>query len=173
MTPHQIALYEQNKGLVHFTITKKLGIPYDVCKDDLYSDGKYYLLRACIKFDPNRGVKFSTFAVRVITNGLIDFLRAHAKARMIRLDHQWAQELPDPSPAPHAPSEHREVVLIMWGHLNSTQLTLVRERFAPTGKRRAFKQLGDRVGINHETARARMKRGLDYLQEKFHEFSEY
>ena len=58
------ALAENNLGLVHMCANKfrSKGIEYD----DLYSAGCVGLLKASKAFDPERGVKFSTYAVPVI-----------------------------------------------------------------------------------------------------------
>ncbi len=57
-------LAEENLGLVHLCANKfrSRGIEYD----DLYSAGCIGLLKAVKAFDPQRGVKFSTYAVPVI-----------------------------------------------------------------------------------------------------------
>lgn len=57
-------LAEENLGLVHLCANKfrSRGIEYD----DLYSAGCIGLLKAVKAFDPERGVKFSTYAVPVI-----------------------------------------------------------------------------------------------------------
>ncbi len=57
-------LAEENLGLVHLCANrfKGKGIEYD----DLYGAGCVGLVKAANAFDPNRGVKFSTYAVPVI-----------------------------------------------------------------------------------------------------------
>lgn len=57
-------LAEENLGLVHLCANKfrSRGIEYE----DLYSAGCIGLLKAVRAFDPERGVKFSTYAVPVI-----------------------------------------------------------------------------------------------------------
>lgn len=57
-------LAEKNLGLVHLCANRfrGKGIEYD----DLYGAGCIGLVKACNAFDPERGVKFSTYAVPVI-----------------------------------------------------------------------------------------------------------
>ena len=57
-------LAEENLGLVHLCANRfrGKGIEYD----DLYGAGCIGLIKASKAFDPERGVKFSTYAVPVI-----------------------------------------------------------------------------------------------------------
>lgn len=56
--------------------------------DDMYSDALYGLVDAAIKYDPDRGYKFCSFANRLmdyrITDGMrvSDYLPRHARARL-------------------------------------------------------------------------------------------
>ena len=54
-------LVEENMGLVHKTAKqfRDTDMPYE----DLIQEGNIGLIRAAEKFDPNRGIKFSTYAV--------------------------------------------------------------------------------------------------------------
>jgi RNA polymerase sigma factor (sigma-70 family) len=74
------AMIESNLGLVHSAAQayRGRGVPYD----DLIQEGTLGLMQAVERFDPDRGVKFSTYAAWWIRRALID---AVGQARAIRL----------------------------------------------------------------------------------------
>jgi len=75
-------LAEENLGLVHLCANKfrSRGIEYD----DLYSAGCIGLLKAVKAFDPERGVKFSTYAVPVILGEIKRLFRDGGTIRVSR-----------------------------------------------------------------------------------------
>ena len=75
-------LAEENLGLVHLCANRfrGRGIEYD----DLYSAGCLGLLKAVKAFDPDRGVKFSTYAVPVILGEIKRLFRDGGSVRVSR-----------------------------------------------------------------------------------------
>ena len=75
-------LAEENIGLVHHCANRfrGRGIEYD----DLYSAGCLGLLKAVKAFDPERGVKFSTYAVPVILGEIKRLFRDGGSIRVSR-----------------------------------------------------------------------------------------
>lgn len=75
-------LAEENIGLVHLCANRfrGRGIEYD----DLYSAGCLGLLKAVKAFDPERGVKFSTYAVPVILGEIKRLFRDGGSIRVSR-----------------------------------------------------------------------------------------
>lgn len=61
-------LIRNNRGLVYYVSRRIRGTYPQVKKEDLESQLFESLFLAAKKFDPNRGVKFSTYAVRVMLN---------------------------------------------------------------------------------------------------------
>lgn len=61
-------LIKNNRGLVYYVSRRIRGTYTQVKKEDLESQLFESLFLAAKKFDPNRGVKFSTYAVRVMLN---------------------------------------------------------------------------------------------------------
>lgn len=53
-----------------------IGLPQHVDRDDLESNGFFGLLEAIERFDPDRGIKFETYAVARIRGAIIDAIRA-------------------------------------------------------------------------------------------------
>ena len=75
-------LAEENLGLVHLCANRfrGRGIEYD----DLYSAGCLGLLKAVKASDPERGVKFSTYAVPVILGEIKRLFRDGGSIRVSR-----------------------------------------------------------------------------------------
>jgi RNA polymerase sigma factor for flagellar operon FliA len=87
---HLWIAYQQNKsieirerlihnylGLVRLVAGRlAIGLPQHVDKDDLISNGFFGLLDAVERFDPNRGIKFETYAVARIRGAILDAIRA-------------------------------------------------------------------------------------------------
>lgn len=61
-------LIRENRGLVYYVSRRIRGTYPQVRKEDLESQLFESLFLAAKNFDPNRGVKFSTYAVRVMLN---------------------------------------------------------------------------------------------------------
>lgn len=61
---------------------RKAGGRLQVCPEDMFQEGSFGLMRAIAKFDPDRGVPFSTYAYRWILQAMI---RAHQQSGMIRI----------------------------------------------------------------------------------------
>lgn len=77
MTP--IELFNENKNIV-YSIYNKEFTNHTELKDDLIQVGLIALWKSANKFDPNRGVKFSTFAYRSIENNMKCFsVRSYKK----------------------------------------------------------------------------------------------
>jgi RNA polymerase sigma factor (sigma-70 family) len=74
------AMIESNLGLVHALVAPYRG--RGVTDDDLVQEGTVGLIQAVDRFDPDRGVKFSTYAAWWIRRALIDAL---GQARVIRM----------------------------------------------------------------------------------------
>lgn len=66
-------LIEKNLGLVHHIVRRFIGRGYDA--EDLFQIGVIGLMKSIDKFDLNMDVKFSTYAVPLITGEIKRFLR--------------------------------------------------------------------------------------------------
>ncbi len=66
-----------NLGLVHHIVTRVMHrFPSDYARDDLVQVGTLGLIDAVRRFDPNRGVRFSSYAGRRIEGAITDHLRS-------------------------------------------------------------------------------------------------
>ncbi|MEG1847612.1 MAG: SigF/SigG family RNA polymerase sporulation sigma factor [Lachnospiraceae bacterium] len=75
-------LVENNLGLVHHIVKRFYGRGYDT--EDLFQIGSIGLMKAIDKFDLSYDVKFSTYAVPMITGEIKRFLRDDGMIKMSR-----------------------------------------------------------------------------------------
>lgn len=74
----QQRLVEENLGVVKLAIHKSIIVNdnlYGFEYDDLYQEGCIWLCKAALSFDESKDIKFSTFAEKVVTNGLRTYCR--------------------------------------------------------------------------------------------------
>lgn len=75
-------LIENNLGLVHHIVRRFIGRGHDL--EDLFQIGTIGLMKAIDKFDLSVGVKFSTYAVPMITGEIKRFLRDDGPVKVSR-----------------------------------------------------------------------------------------
>lgn len=75
-------LIEKNLGLVHHIVRRFAGRGYDL--EDLFQIGTIGLMKAIDKFDLSLGLKFSTYAVPMITGEIKRFLRDDGPVKVSR-----------------------------------------------------------------------------------------
>ena len=75
-------LTTQNLGLVHHIVKRFLGRGYEA--EDLFQIGVIGLLKAIDKFDTTYDVKFSTYAVPLITGEIKRFIRDDGMVKVSR-----------------------------------------------------------------------------------------
>ena len=75
-------LIEKNLGLVHHIVKRFLGRGYDA--EDLFQIGVIGLIKSIDKFDTSYDVKFSTYAVPLITGEIKRFLRDDGMVKVSR-----------------------------------------------------------------------------------------
>jgi len=111
LTPKQQILAAQNLSVVECVIRRHIIVNehiYGFEYDDLFGEGCILLCKAASSYDENRG-KFSTYAKRVVKNGLISYCRSMVRKQsrqrllldetMKGSDISYALLLPDESDA--------------------------------------------------------------------------
>ena len=83
-------LIEKNLGLVHHIVRRFLGRGYDA--EDLFQIGSIGLMKAIDKFDLAYDVKFSTYAVPMISGEIKRFLRDDGMVKVSRTLKEKASE---------------------------------------------------------------------------------
>lgn len=82
MTQLKNRLVEENMGLVRMAVKKYRG--FGVEEDDLIQIGSIGLIKAARDFDPERQIKFSTYAVAKIIGEIKTYLRDHSEIKVSR-----------------------------------------------------------------------------------------
>ena len=77
-------LIEHNRGLVHHVVGRYLALHPSLDRDDLVQQGQLGLLRATGSFDPERGYRFSTYAVPWIQRYALEALDRADTIRLSR-----------------------------------------------------------------------------------------
>jgi RNA polymerase sigma factor FliA len=87
------ALIEGNAGLVSVTRRRVVPVvPVAIDVEDLLAEGYLALVCAVDRYEPARGVKFATFAIRLIRGGMLEWLRHEDWAPRSVREHQRAVE---------------------------------------------------------------------------------
>ena len=78
MTASEQSMVTENLGLVHHIASRVVHrFPADFDRDDLVQVGTMGLIEAVRRFDPERGVRFSSYAGRRIEGAITDYLRSN------------------------------------------------------------------------------------------------
>ena len=97
-------LIRENRGLVYYVSRRIRGTYPQVRREDLESQLFESLFLAAKKFDPNRGIKFSTYAVRVMLNEGRRWAKAEVNYQQMErasLNEALSRlEIPEDSPNP-------------------------------------------------------------------------
>lgn len=109
---------ESNVALVEHIVTRmSAGFPDHIERDDLVQAGMLALVETAGRFDPDRGIAFSTFAGRRIEGAILDIIRREdwlprslrAKARQVNAVEQQLIEERGETPDQHAVAEAAEL----------------------------------------------------------------
>lgn len=94
LTPEQRQMVERNVALVEHIVKRLMcRFPSSYERDDLVQTGILGLIEASTRFDPSRGIAFSTFAGRRIQGSIIDQLRRDDWApRSVRLGERQLEQ---------------------------------------------------------------------------------
>ena len=77
LTPEQQLLVENNLPVVHWVIVNSIHVNpciYGMSYEDLYQEGCIWLCRAAVTYNAAKAL-FSTYAKKVVRNGLISYCR--------------------------------------------------------------------------------------------------
>lgn len=138
--------------------------------DELVSEGQFTLLRAISRFDPERGFRFSTYAMHAIRRRLLRFVRKRHKERQAA--HAWTDET--------APSSDRRwtlayqqrvsaataVVERLLSNLAPRERYVIRSRFGwgQEFEPRTLREIAEELGVSRERVRQLEGRGLRKLR---------
>ena len=140
--------------------------------DDGVSVGQGGLMRAMLRFQPELGWKFSSYACRAILNC---FRQSNAKTtrRKTRLNGSdsidtYEEELVvDENTTPEAVEQLNRVMLNNEAGLNADELLVIWHRFelGNCKEKETLEQIGDRLGVSKERVRQIQNKALSKLRE--------
>jgi RNA polymerase primary sigma factor len=134
---------------------------------DLFQEGILGLLRAIDRFDPNRGIRFATYAlhwVRLYLRKAVDSER-RAPTGHENLVAETAEVEPE---LPEEQDALRARLLSALHTLSSRERFILEQYFGLTGPHRTYEQLGQSLGISRERARQLKERALKRIRESDH-----
>jgi RNA polymerase primary sigma factor/RNA polymerase sigma factor len=144
--------------------------------EELVSEASLPLIRCVESFDSGRGIRFSTYATRALTN-FFARLRRQDYRRRLRLhfgdDRVYATWMGGPSIESEnlIQAEECRRLAEKLARLSSRERVLVTDRFGLTGDRRplTFRELGARHGLSKERVRVITAEAIARLRESFDE----
>lgn len=158
----QDGLMRQHEGLVHFILRRR--VRGDVPYEDLLQEGRIALWQAIQRFDPQRGVTFSTYAGAAIRNQMW---------RAVRRDNRPQGRLSPPALAnPLAIAEERiwrdeihTALLEAVSRLPERLCEVITAAYGLDGRPpRTLAAIGDHFGVTGEMARYWRNNGLVLLR---------
>ncbi len=146
-------LIRNNRGLVYYVSRRIRGTYPQVKKEDLESQLFESLFLAAKNFDPNRGVKFSTYAVRVMLNEGRRWAKSEVEYQQMERASLNEEVLPSPEIQEDSPNLRLKVALsyAFTGIKTKKQREIVEAFLAnPT---LSYKRIASDVGVSTSYAR--------------------
>jgi RNA polymerase sigma factor (sigma-70 family) len=164
------ALMEKHDGLVHAVVRRQVlgDLPYT----EALQAGRIGLWRAIVRFDPNRGYAFSTYAWRSIVHHVWRAVKVHTRAS--RLDpvetYSEGQRIAsvDPAALAVACSVHDTLHELVTRLAERLQQVIV-ARYGLDGQGgRLYREIGRHLGVSGERARQLHSEALVWLRHPAH-----
>jgi len=132
--------------------------------DDLIQEGRRGLIDAADRFDPARGIKFSTYAAWHIRKSIMEAIRSrndtvytpkrHQSKKCFELDPSW--DAVDTAPSPHEAMERDEdlhAIRACIGMLPHRDAIVIRLRHGINTEKLTLAKVGDILGVSRERVR--------------------
>lgn len=149
-------LVTQNLRLVRYVLHRLVGhLPASVDREDLVEAGFIGLIDAARRFDPERGVKFDTYAVPRVRGAMLDELRAHNRIQVSLQgepagaggDERGGRESASYEPDPRERVEFEEqkhLLAAAIGNLPAHEQAVIRLYYF---ERRLLREIGAKLGL--------------------------
>ncbi len=159
-------ILEQNIGLV-YSMIGRFGMK-EVDRDDQRSEAFYALLHAVERFNPWRGIRFSTYACSAISHSLIHLSKKAARHRdRFPVEHEeWMEQSTDLEAWLELYADRlRRALQSNEGELTDREAAVLGWRFPLEGGRSlTFAEIGDAIGLSRERARQIQEKALGKLR---------
>jgi len=160
-------LVQRNLGLVYHALRHFRINPAD--RDDLASEGMLALVRSVDRFDPFRGVRFSTYAYNAITRAIArGRRRSDQQRRFYGMPFEAETEQPEREDTGKALFVDRLRVVLdrNLGELTEREVDILRRRFPGYDQRRlTLEEIGADCGLSKERVRQIQNRALRKLRD--------
>jgi RNA polymerase sigma factor (sigma-70 family) len=164
------ALMEKHDGLVHAVVRRQVlgDLPYT----EALQAGRIGLWRAIVRFDPNRGSAFSTYAWRSIVHHVWRAVKVHTRAlrrESIEACSEWQRiARVDPAALAIACSVHDTLYELVTRLPQRLQRIIV-ARYGLDGQGgRLYREIGKHLGVSGERARQLHSEALVWLRHPAH-----
>lgn len=145
------SLVVENLGLV-YRVVRKYQRAGACERDDLIQEGLLGLTNAARLYDPDRGVRFSTYGWLAIEHRV----RRYVRAQQQRPHVGWDETTPEPVVHDRSAedTDNRDLVESLLSGLAPRYRQMVRSRFGLDGRRqRTLGEIGQRAGVTKERVR--------------------
>lgn len=150
-------IFNENIRLIGYTINTYFSVYID--DEDAYQEASLTLWRACNLYDPSKGIKFSTYAVKSIWSHLCRYYKQNKKRSelcIMSLDEDISMAhgdsctlkdiIPDPKP-PLADSEYDNFMIELRGHLSDRRNVILNMMLEGASN----KEMIAATGVSHTT----------------------
>jgi RNA polymerase sigma factor (sigma-70 family) len=151
----------ENVRLVKSTI-RRLGLSRHPHYDDLVAVGQVALLDAAARYDPTRGLRFSTLAVKFVRGRVLSYLRGRGRPMRLLSDYQVGRLVGRDE---HGDRDQLELQAAVEGALASLPerwATALRCRFVDGA---TLEEVGAVLGVSISAAHRVVRQALDRLAE--------
>lgn len=168
------ALVEKNLPLATYFARRFRATNMDL--EDLIQEGRVGLIEAAERFDPARGIKFSTYAAWHIRKSIMEAIRSrndtvytpkrHQSKKCFELDPGW--DTVDTAPTPHEIMEHDEELAAIRKCIKllpARDAIVIRLRHGINTEKLTLTKVGDILGVSRERVRQIQNAAEEKLRE--------
>lgn len=166
MTPERQKLVTDNLALVTWLVDRVIGrrkVGWRGYRDDLIAEGQLGLVIAAGRFDPERGVKFATYAFYWVRQRILRAMEVQGRAdRVVRDDCLHEVTVASSHESDHDAVEVSDRVTTALGALPPRQALVLRLRHC---EGQTLEVVGGRIGVSKEMARQIQRKAEAWLRD--------
>ena len=139
-------------------------------KEELFSEGLATLDRAIKKFNPNKGMQFSTYASKALRMSFYGTMgREYRRNRKFPASYDPEKERPKKtlhsfSIGEEEIEEVRKILARNSANLDEREIEIIRKRYLSGGEIQTLEEVGKKIGVTKERTRQIQKNALEKLR---------